>query len=131
MNSTTLSEQDRQMLRRRLLELTDRLSGGVAQLEAEAHQPTGSEGTGADSPGREPVPSSSEGEEDVARIVLLTEEQILAEAQAALARLDQGTFGRCERCGHAISRKRLRAVPYARECIRCAHASNDRGQLTT
>jgi len=33
-----------------------------------------------------------------------------------------GTLGRCEVCGKAISRSRLDAVPYARDCIRCARA---------
>ena len=45
-----------------------------------------------------------------------------------LARLHAGTFGTCERCGHAVSRERLDAVPYARHCIRCARdaAGGDR-----
>ena len=120
MNRTTLTEHDRQAYRRELLELTDRLSGGVAQLEDEALRPSGSEGTVADAPAHDPVSTSSEADEDVARTVLLTEEQILAEARAALTRLDEGTFGRCERCGRAITKTRLKAVPYARHCIGCA-----------
>jgi RNA polymerase-binding transcription factor DksA len=43
-----------------------------------------------------------------------------AEIDDALARIEQGTFGRCENCHQEISRERLEAMPYARSCIRCA-----------
>ena len=46
--------------------------------------------------------------------------QEVAELDAALARLDGGTWGRCERCGGAIGRDRLRAVPEARFCVPCS-----------
>jgi len=43
-----------------------------------------------------------------------------ADAEAALARLDAGTFGRCERCSARIGEARLEARPSARLCIDCA-----------
>ncbi len=46
----------------------------------------------------------------------------LAEIDAAVTRLDAGTYGRCERCGGAIGVDRLEARPTARTCIRCASA---------
>lgn len=45
------------------------------------------------------------------------EERVLAAIDAALGRLDQGTFGRCERCGQPIEEERLDALPYATLCI--------------
>ena len=124
MRKTALTREDRQTYRERLLQLTDRLSGGVAQLEDEALRPTGSEGTTADAPSHEPAATSNEADEDVARIVLMTEEQLLAEARAAIERLDKGTFGRCERCGRTIAKVRLNAIPYTRRCIICARSMN-------
>lgn len=44
----------------------------------------------------------------------------LAEIDAALARLDAGTYGTCESCGGAIADARLEARPVARTCITCA-----------
>ncbi|MFI5735644.1 TraR/DksA family transcriptional regulator [Kribbella sp. NPDC051587] len=44
----------------------------------------------------------------------------LVDVEAALERLDAGTYGRCERCGASISPERLLARPAARTCIRCA-----------
>ena len=44
----------------------------------------------------------------------------LAEIDAAQARLEAGTFGRCEACRQTIPLKRLRAAPTARRCGACA-----------
>jgi len=43
----------------------------------------------------------------------------LAEVTDALAKLDAGTYGVCEVCHEPIARARLRALPYARLCVRC------------
>jgi len=53
--------------------------------------------------------------------------QQLAQVDAALARLDAGTFGRCKRCGRPIASARLDALPWAAHCIGCQSAL-DRGQ---
>lgn len=47
-------------------------------------------------------------------------EKRLEDIDAALARLDAGTYGRCEVCSEPIVRARLEARPYAATCIRCA-----------
>ncbi len=39
--------------------------------------------------------------------------------EAALRRLDQGTFGQCLRCGQQIATGRLDALPWAAYCIAC------------
>ncbi|WP_231389002.1 TraR/DksA C4-type zinc finger protein [Marmoricola sp. URHB0036] len=47
-------------------------------------------------------------------------EHHLEEIDAALKRLDAGTYGTCEVCGNPISAARLEARPTARVCIVCA-----------
>lgn len=37
----------------------------------------------------------------------------------ALAKLEEGTYGRCADCKVEISEKRLRTVPFARRCVAC------------
>jgi DnaK suppressor protein len=49
-------------------------------------------------------------------------EQHLALVDAALARLDDGTFGTCLRCGRQIAPERLEALPWAAHCIECQSA---------
>jgi len=42
---------------------------------------------------------------------------VLAEIDAALLRIDDGTFGICGRCGQPIGAERLEALPWATLCI--------------
>jgi DnaK suppressor protein len=44
----------------------------------------------------------------------------LAEIEAALEKLEAGTYGQCEDCGELIAPARLEAMPSARFCITCA-----------
>ena len=37
----------------------------------------------------------------------------------AIARLENGTYGKCDGCGKSIPLTRLRAIPYATDCIDC------------
>ena len=37
----------------------------------------------------------------------------------ALNRIEEGTFGECERCGGEITIARLKAIPWARYCVGC------------
>lgn len=46
--------------------------------------------------------------------------QELAEVERALAKLDDGTYGRCETCGEPIAEARLEVMPAARYCIQHA-----------
>src|SRR5690242_12110376 len=46
--------------------------------------------------------------------------QHLSDIDAALARLDDGSYGRCARCGGPIAPARLAARPTAATCINCA-----------
>jgi DnaK suppressor protein len=44
-------------------------------------------------------------------------EHLLSEIDAALGRIEEGTFGLCAVCGAQIDEERLEAVPYATLCI--------------
>lgn len=46
--------------------------------------------------------------------------QQLTAVEAALSRLDDGTYGVCERCGRAIPAERMEVVPWAATCVACA-----------
>ena len=47
----------------------------------------------------------------------------IASIKRALARIDDGTYGECVRCGAGISPARLEARPEAALCIDCARAA--------
>jgi RNA polymerase-binding transcription factor DksA len=46
-----------------------------------------------------------------------------AQIQDALRRIDAGTYDECATCGEPIGAKRLKVLPYANQCIRCAEES--------
>ena len=56
-----------------------------------------------------------------ARLIALAKElhENLGDVEHALARIDAGTYGTCERCGEPIVPERLEAIPWARLCIAC------------
>jgi DnaK suppressor protein len=47
------------------------------------------------------------------------ERRQLDEVNAALGRLEAGTYGVCEQCSRPIPLARLRAMPSARYCVEC------------
>jgi DnaK suppressor protein len=54
--------------------------------------------------------------------------QLLNLIDEALVRMDDSGYGKCIRCGQALSEKRLEAVPWARHCVRCQDL-HERGLL--
>jgi DnaK suppressor protein len=55
-------------------------------------------------------------------------QELLAQVDSALQRLDQGSYGVCARCGREISTERLEALPYATLCISCqSEVERERG----
>jgi RNA polymerase-binding protein DksA len=46
-------------------------------------------------------------------------EHVLGEIEAALSRIDGGTYGVCTNCGTQIPEERLEALPWATLCIDC------------
>lgn len=50
------------------------------------------------------------------------ERKLIKKIDAALGRIDDGTFGKCDACGKSIGEKRLKARPVATLCINCKEA---------
>lgn len=64
---------------------------------------------------------------DLALSTLERERRELAEVESALARIKANEYGICENCGNSIAEPRLRALPWARLCIKCAARIVDSG----
>jgi DnaK suppressor protein len=45
--------------------------------------------------------------------------EIVSQIDAALERMDNGTYGTCQRCGKPVNQERLEAFPYVAYCIDC------------
>jgi len=46
-------------------------------------------------------------------------EETLREIDAALQRIEDGTYGMCEEGDHPVGKNRLKVIPWARLCIEC------------
>ena len=53
--------------------------------------------------------------------------EILQKIQAALQRIDKGTFGLCLKTGKRIPESRLKAVPYAEYCLEVQEEMDRKG----
>jgi RNA polymerase-binding transcription factor DksA len=125
-----LTQAELNAAKQRLQVLLDRLEHERAGLSAEAFGPGSEEGGGWDVP-RRPDEQGGVGLEDEVTLGLLNnEERLITQIANALARLKANTYGCCANCGRPISARRLRAIPYASDCIACARlappASADR-----
>ena len=54
------------------------------------------------------------------------ERQSLYELSDALKKIEDGTYGFCESCKSLIAKNRLKAVPYARMCVKCQEKKEKR-----
>jgi len=125
-----MSKNDLQGFRKRLLELAARLRGDIGGLTQEALRTTGGESAGGLS--HVPLHMADLGtdtfEHEVATGLLQNEQAVLSAINAALERIDAGTYGKCVSCGMQIPVGRLNAVPYAQQCIECARKNESAAQ---
>ena len=99
--------------RERLMERRDQLLEQLENLEEELAYLDQS---------RPPEFSEGAQEETAANSLLALNEQErneLADILSALEKMDQDSYGKCERCSKSIGELRLRALPMVRYCISC------------
>ena len=71
--------------------------------------------------------SMSRRDEAVAFLDTLT--HTLAAVDAALLAMKEGSYGTCAECSEAIASRRLEAIPWASNCIRCQEMLDRRNQM--
>ncbi len=52
--------------------------------------------------------------------LLGSENDALDQIEAAIERIEDGSYGQCEECGGKIPKPRLEALPYVALCVQCA-----------
>jgi hypothetical protein len=62
--------------------------------------------------------------------LLVNEQYIATQVRAALARLEDGSFGVCEACSRPIAAARLTEIPYTRFCVKCAATRDETPQVS-
>ena len=101
--------------RKRLEEMRDELSRSISILQGERPAPLAAAGYPQDSADA----GSTLSETDRTEAILDSARGQRAEVLAALARIDENTYGRCVDCGQQIPEGRLEARPDAARCVDC------------
>ncbi len=120
-----LKEDDLQQFQMMLRKLQARVQDDVEQLEEEAFSMKGNGDHGSSNHMAEM--GSDAWDVDFSLRMVENDEEFLKEISTALSKFDKGTFGLCETCLEAgkseaksrIPKARLKAVPYARNCVEC------------
>ena len=63
---------------------------------------------------------SDNADQELTLTLLGSDEDILDQIEAAIQRIEDGSYGRCKKCGEQIPKTRLDAIPYAADCVKCA-----------
>lgn len=71
-------------------------------------------------PDDEAALASNSSTEEMAAATLERERYTLQEIEGALQRIKSGEYGLCASCAEPIPQARLKALPWARVCVRCA-----------
>lgn len=116
-----LSPPEVRAYKRKLKALLGHFRGEVTELRSETGQFTGE----GDAKGTTTlvIPHDEESGlsgKELDFVLLRHEENLLAECEAALGRIESGSYGFCEDCRQPIPRERLKVLPYVRYCLACA-----------
>ena len=112
-----MTNTDLVLHREKLLALRAHLLGDMTKIEDDAlkdHSKTTSIPTDMEELG------SDNAEQEVTLDLLGSDKDTLDQIEAALQRIEDGGYGRCEECGEQLPKNRLDAIPYAAKCVRCA-----------
>jgi DnaK suppressor protein len=112
-----MTKTELQEFKTMLLERTRLLKGDLAGLEEETR--TESSGRESSAPGHTAELASDESERELSYGRMASQTEELQEISAALDRIKDGSFGKCETCEGSIPKERLRAIAYARLCVAC------------
>ena len=112
-----MTKTDLKLNLEKLLALRTELLGDMTKMEDDSLKdhaktisiPTDKEELGSDN-----------AEQELTLTLLGSDEAILDQIGAAIQRIEDGKYGRCEQCGEQIPKSRLDAIPYAAECEQCA-----------
>jgi RNA polymerase-binding transcription factor DksA len=111
----------------RLLVLRARLRDDITQMADNALNQDRSRTTSM--PNHMAELGSGNFDQELTLSLLGSESNSLDQIEAAIGRIADGSFGRCETCGVQIPEARLEALPYAAQCVSCA--SEEENSLTT
>jgi DnaK suppressor protein len=120
-----LGKTDLTLQRERLLALRARLQGDMTHMEDNALNGDHTKNTSM--PNHMAELGSDNFDTELTLSLLGTDKDALDQIDAAIERIEDGSYGQCETCGVQIPKARLDAIPYAAQCVQCA-SQQEEGQ---
>jgi DnaK suppressor protein len=120
-----MTKMDLTLCRERLLALRARLQGDITQMEDNALNKDHNKTTSM--PNHMAELGSGNFDKELTLSLVGTENDTLDQIEAAIERIEDGSYGPCDECGGKIPTARLAAIPYAALCIRCASQEEEDG----
>lgn len=112
MNRNAFIKETKQRLVGRRDALRSALAGDMSMLRAQTEESVGDE-----------IDAAVATEQSELRSQMASfESRELAQIESALDKIKHGHYGRCDSCDKPIAPLRLKALPYASECINCARS---------
>ncbi len=115
-----LTAKQRDKLRTRLASDQVETQATVDALLLELEMFQGSRRDTTTDDGQDPEGPAIDFERSQSTMVLQTSRSHLQQIGKAMHRLDEGSYGTCQRCNEQIPFARLEARPYSANCVRCA-----------
>lgn len=119
MTTKMFTDKELDELRQRLLEERGELEKQLHEIESSTFSTDQSELTGEmgfDEEYADAGTATFEREKDLSLVNNL--QDLMQRIDKALARIDEGGYGLCERCGRPIEKARLKALPYVSLCLK-------------
>lgn len=117
-----MKKADIEAYKLKLLALRARLRGDVNTMAEVALRKGGDAADGHHMPIHMAELGSENFEQEFTLSLMESEGDTLSEIEKALARVEQGSFGRCVECSCVIPKMRLNALPFTPLCVKCAAA---------
>ena len=123
-----MRKEDLARFRKILMLKRELLSGDVSTLQNEALRKNRHEASGdlSNMPIHMADVGSDNFEQEFTLSLMENNGVTLSQIESSLERIEDGTYGQCEECGVRIPKSRLKAIPYATLCIRCAEQQEQR-----
>ena len=127
MAETKLTKKETADLRDRLRDERGELAAQLSTIEEDAFSSSQSDlvgDVGLDDESADAGTATFEREKDLS--IEQNVRDLLHKIDAALKRIEDGTYGICDRCGRPIEKTRIKALPYVDLCIKDAQAQSRR-----
>ncbi len=114
---------EKELLERLRKELEAERQGAIAELERHGADPYSEKVAPIDVDDNFADSAAATAKRSEILALIESQRERLAAAEAALAKIAEGTYGTCEVCGQPISVARLEARPLSVRCVDCARAA--------